>query len=231
MNGFKNNPNEEIYDDEFLEEIEDYDEVDSVDPLDSFENEHKAMSQIASALKSLSTDSRQRVLEYVLTLMGINPASTSFNKGSNFNTSSRQQFSPASFSPPTNTSNNFSDNRNISAKEFMLQKQPQTDVERIACLAYYLTHFSEKPHFKTIDISKLNTEAAQRKFTNAALTMKNALKLGYLVSVSKGNRQLSAGGEQFVLALPDRVAAKAAMNQAQPRRKSKKNNKKTKTEE
>ena len=54
----------------------------------------------------------------------------------------------------------FSDRQELSPKEFLFQKQPKTDVERVACLAYYLTHYRGTPHFKTVDISKLNTEAA-----------------------------------------------------------------------
>ena len=56
----------------------------------------------------------------------------------------------------------------MSPKEFLLEKQPRTDVERIACLAFYLTHYRDTPHFKTLELSKLNTEAAQQKFANAA---------------------------------------------------------------
>ena len=47
-----------------------------------------------------------------------------------------------------------------SPKDFLFRKEPNTDVERVACLAYYLTHRRGTNHFKTIDISKLNTEAA-----------------------------------------------------------------------
>jgi hypothetical protein len=59
-------------------------------------------------------------------------------------------------------------------KEFMLEKQPSTDVERIACLAYFLTHYRNTPHFKTLDLAKLNTEAAQPKFSNTAYSANNA---------------------------------------------------------
>ena len=34
---------------------------------------------------------------------------------------------------------NFSEGHEPSPKQFLLEKAPQTDVERIACLAYYLT--------------------------------------------------------------------------------------------
>lgn len=116
----------------------------------------------------------------------------------------------------------FSEDRSISPKELILQKQPQTDVERIACLAYYLTHYRDMPHFKTVDLSALNTEAAQPKFGNASVAVDNAIKSGYLVQAAKGNKQISAAGEQFVQALPDREAAKAAMASARPKRKARK---------
>jgi hypothetical protein len=89
-------------------------------------------------------------------------------------------------------------------------------------LAYYLTHYKGTPHFKTLDLSKLNTEAAQPKFANSANASNNAVKMGYLVHASKGQRQLSAFGEQFVRALPDREAAKEAVRTFRRRPRSKK---------
>lgn len=112
----------------------------------------------------------------------------------------------------------FTEDRSLNAKEFLNQKQPATDVERVACLAFYLTHYQDTPHFKTVDISRLNTEAAQIKFSNAAFTVANATKLGYITQAGKGAKQISALGEQFVQALPDRDAAKAAMANIRRRR-------------
>ena len=102
----------------------------------------------------------------------------------------------------------FTEDRTLSPKEFLFEKRPQTDVERIACLAYYLAHYRGTEHFKTLDLSKLNTEAAQIKFSNPAVAVGNAGKAGLLVPSQKGNQQLSAAGEMFVQALPDRVAAR-----------------------
>jgi hypothetical protein len=104
-----------------------------------------------------------------------------------------------------------SEERQISPKEFLFEKKPQTNIERVASLAYYLTHYRDQPHFKTLDLSKLNTEAAQPKFTNAAYATNDALKAGLLAQASKSQRQISALGEQFVLALPDRDAARAVL--------------------
>ena len=105
-----------------------------------------------------------------------------------------------------------------SPKDFLFRKRPTTDVERVACLAFYLTHYRDTPHFKTLDISKINTEAAQRKFANAAATVNNATRDGYLALASKGMKQLAAEGERYVDALPDRTAARAAFGVRKARR-------------
>ena len=105
-----------------------------------------------------------------------------------------------------------------SPKDFLFQKQPNTDAERVACLAFYLTHYRAMPHFKTLDISKLNTEAAQRKFANSTYSVNNATQAGYLAPVSRGMKQLAAEGERYVDALPDRAAAKAAFRTPKTRR-------------
>lgn len=113
----------------------------------------------------------------------------------------------------------FSDRAELAPKDFLFQKQPRTDVERVACLAYYLTHFRDTRHFKTVDISLLNTEAAQVKFSNAAYAVAHAINAGLLASAGKGARQLSAMGERFVEALPDRIAAKEILASMRSRRR------------
>jgi hypothetical protein len=82
----------------------------------------------------------------------------------------------------------------------------------MACLAYYLTHYREQPQFKTVDLSTLNAEAAQPKFSNAAQAVDNASKVGILISSGGGSKQLSAAGELFVQKLPDYDAARAALS-------------------
>jgi hypothetical protein len=109
----------------------------------------------------------------------------------------------------------------LAPKEFMLRKQPQTDVDRVACLAYYLTHYRDTRHFKTTDISLLNTEAAQVKFSNTAYSVINATNAGLLVPAGKGAKQLSAVGEKYVEMLPDRTAAREAMAALRSRRRRK----------
>lgn len=109
-----------------------------------------------------------------------------------------------------------------SLKDFLFQKTPNTDVDRVACLAYYLTKHRDLQHFGTIDISKLNTEAAQVKFANPSAAVSNAIRAGLLTTAARGKRQLTAHGERYVEALPDHVAAKQLISRQRPRRGRKK---------
>jgi hypothetical protein len=124
----------------------------------------------------------------------------------------------------------FSEKDTPSPKQFMIDKTPTTDVERVACLAYYLTHYRAMPHFKTKDITDLNVEAAQRRFSNAAFAVVNATNSGYLVPSVKGCKQLSGPGEQFVQALPDHEAAREAFERLKWRRGGKRLMKKAEPE-
>ncbi len=172
----------------------------------------EVLTEILAAFRKLEPGSRERMLNTVATFLGLGlRPSGSMSTGPTHH--------PVAAS---HLETSFSEDRSISPKQFMLDKQPRTDVEKVACLAYYLTHYRGIQHFKTLDISKLNTEAAQVKFSNAAVAADNAMKQNYLVPASKGSKQLSAVGEQFVLALPDRQKARSIMASARPRRKARK---------
>jgi hypothetical protein len=171
----------------------------------------QALGTIIDLLSRLDDDSRARVLKSVSTFFHI-----PLDDGRSASPTRAQATTPQSHSSRPG----FSDDRSPTPKQFLLEKAPQTDVERIACLAYYLTHFRNTPHFKTLELAKLNTEAAQPKFSNTAYAATNAANAGYLASATKTQRQISAAGEQFVIALPDRAAAKEAMSQARRRSSS-----------
>ena len=47
----------------------------------------------------------------------------------------------------------------MTIKQFIAQKRPENLYQRVACLAYYLSHVLDTPRFKTKDISKANTDA------------------------------------------------------------------------
>jgi hypothetical protein len=163
--------------------------------LDEFE----ALQTVIAALRARDMESRKRILESAATFLDINLSPRAVSASS-------QALHTGTYSAGTRPQ--FSEDTSMSPKDFLNEKSPKTDVERIACLAYYLTHYKSTPHFKTLDLSLLNTEAAQPKFANTAYSANNAVKMGYLVPASKGQRQLSAMGERFVRALPDRTAAK-----------------------
>jgi hypothetical protein len=97
-------------------------------------------------------------------------------------------------------------------RDFMTRKKPQSHVERIACLAYYLANYRGVRSFKSPEISELNIEAAGHKFGNLSRDMDNADRSsGFIVSAGKGAKQLTARGEAVVDALPDREAVKLAL--------------------
>ncbi len=175
--------------------------------MDDFE----ALSAIVKILKELEPEAQRRVLQSVNTFLGL-PIQDQVP-------SHYLESLPAS---RTVAGKGFSSDRTLSPKDFLRDKHPVTDIERVACLAYYLAYYRDTPHFKTVDISALNTESAQPKFSNPSVAVDNARAQGYLVPATKGNKQLSAAGEKFVELLPDREAAREAFRTFRSRRSSKK---------
>ncbi len=167
-----------------------------------------ALNEAVVIFRKLDDEGRVRLLKTLSTLFGI-------TIGPEVSTGPRT----VSYGEATER---FSKEQSLSPKEFLFKKQPRSDVERVACLGYYLSHYRDQPHFKTFDISKLNTEAAQTKLSNPAQAVDNATKTGYLAQATKGLKQLSAAGEMYVEALPDREAANAALAYSRPKRGSKK---------
>lgn len=95
------------------------------------------------------------------------------------------------------------------AKTFMKGKNPNSDIQRVACLAYYMNHARDIAAFKTADITKLNTEARGPDFnTGRAIDNASRSTCGYLSPIGKGQKQLSAFGEEIVEALPSQEAVK-----------------------
>jgi hypothetical protein len=175
------------------------------------EAEVVALNQVIAAFRRLNRESRERVLRTVSTYFGMTSLAASppaHSSGIHIQSSA------------VSSGVSFSEDRTPSPKEFILDKKPLQDIERIACLAYYLTHYRDTATFKTLDLSKLNTEAAQIKLGNAAKAVDNAQRAGYLLGGPNGTKQISAIGELYVQALPDRAAAKEAAAQFRQRRKS-----------
>lgn len=116
------------------------------------------------------------------------------------------------------------DDDNLSPKAFMTAKRPSTDMERVACLAYYLTHTKRVTQFKTRDLIDLSIAAAQPRMSNASVAARNAVQHEYLSLAGAGKKQITARGEAIVRALPDRDNVKKALetHRARKRRSSRK---------
>jgi len=176
---------------------------------------HKIKLDIISALKDLADEAKREVLRAAAAFYGIN---LGLKNGQQPIHAEWDREEPVASVGGFARDPIFSDHQDQSPKQFLEEKQPHSDVDRVACLAYYLSHYRNTPHFMTIDISKLNTEAAQFKFSNAAVSVNNAAQRGILTSAGRGKKQISAVGERFVAALPDREAAKRVLQAVRRRR-------------
>ena len=182
------------------------------EPLDKNGPTFGTVSRIIDILEPLSAGDREHVMRTVATWFRMAFGDVSVSQPA-------PQPSPAEV---TAEDEKFSERTVLSPKEFILEKDPITEVERLACLAFYLTHYLNMPHFKNVDLSRLNTEAAQRKLSNPAVAISNAMRDGFFVQASEdGYKQLSAMGERFVQLLPDREAAKKIKERMSSRRSKK----------
>lgn len=187
-------------------------------PSVSLPTEAAVLQRIISELSPLSQDARQRLVNTACTFFGLSGLAATAEV--------TVQRSPARLTASDRSASfQFSEVEAPSVKQFIHEKGPVTDVERVGCLAYYLSHYRATPHFKTKDITALNTESAHRPFSNTAVAVENATKAGYLVPSIKGSKQISAAGERFVEALPDREAAKEMMERVRVNRGNRSNKK------
>ena len=99
-----------------------------------------------------------------------------------------------------------------SPKEFLKGKQPGKEIERVACLAYFLVHHRSVDSFKAKELQKLNTEARGPAFSNLRVHLNNATKAGYLTTVGGGKKGITSRGEALVEALPNREAVTKALS-------------------
>jgi len=171
------------------------------EPQGSSSSNFGTVTRLIELLEPLSVEDREHVLRTIATWFRI-------EIGPNIS-SAAVSHRPVAIPQTSQAADEKFSNRPVqSVKDFVFEKEPRTEPERMACLAFYLTHFREMPHFKNTDLVQLNAEAAQRTFSNPGVAANNAGRDGYFVSAPKaGFKQLSAMGERFVHALPNREAA------------------------
>jgi hypothetical protein len=108
---------------------------------DKRSRELEILNKLLADLNDLDPEARTRILQTVSTYYQIGPVHQT-----RVHSTEERERAPGPFS----------EDRSMSVKDFVMQKRPTTAVERVAVLAYYLTHYRDTPHFKTLDISKLN---------------------------------------------------------------------------
>jgi hypothetical protein len=163
------------------------------------DKEIDAMQKALEALGGLSTDEQARVISWLSMKLGLGGAPVVPPKvGAQAPQGARQ---------PTGA------DEIPTAKAFFVAKRPQSDVERIACLAYYLTHYMNTVEFKTKQLSELNKkEAAQPNFSNAGRSVDHATAQNqFLTKSGAGKKRLTSRGEALVDALPGRAKVKEAL--------------------
>jgi hypothetical protein len=115
-------------------------------------------------------------------------------------------------------------------RAFIRLKKPTTDVERVACLGYYLLKTTGLPGFTSKDISQAHVDSGGSAI-NMTRALDNATRQSrYLSSRGKREKQLTTLGEDVVEALPNREALAAVEEAARigRKRKGKRRTKKSK---
>jgi hypothetical protein len=181
-----------------------------------------AVKTVFDALEPLDDALRNFVLTSVGTLLG-KPISESA-RINNIPPAPQQiqqpAVNPAILTPAAHVGHSAHQNNGQAAKLFMKSKQPASDVQRVTCLAYYLTHSMSQPQFKTKDITKLNSDAGQIRLSNPTHAITNAERQnGFIVPAGRGLKQITSLGEDVVAALPDQEQVKIVLsNHHRPRR-------------
>jgi len=178
--------------------------------------EFEAIQTALEALEPLEEPQRKFAVTMILTRLGINASTLHLNAGGGSAGSSGGGGGGGGAGAGGNNI------KSVTPKEFLRQKRPTTDLERMICLAFYLANSRDTAHFKTRDLTTLNTEAAGGKFSNAATTANNAVnQSGFLSHAGGGKKQLTPLGEDVVNAMPDREAIAAVIAAAPKKRKGK----------
>jgi hypothetical protein len=177
----------------------------------AFAAELAALGVVLGALEPLDEGARLFVLRTTMDRLGVNDLPRT----------GTQTLGKLGGDSSGSASGSLPDLARTTPKEFVRIKQPMTDVQRIACLAYYLARARGIAGFKTLDLTKLNTEAAGVRFSNAAVATNNAILGGFLAAAGGGKKQITALGEEIVDALPDQERVKVTVATVKKRRRRK----------
>jgi hypothetical protein len=116
-------------------------------------NDAAVLQKIIAELAPLSWDSRRRMTDTVCTFFNLERFQSTSDRA---HSTSEPAYEGSVRQPTPLTPFLFSEKETPNVKQFMIDKAPTTDIERVACLGYYLTHHRNAPHFKTKEITDLN---------------------------------------------------------------------------
>jgi len=171
----------------------------------------KAIEVIVKELQKLEEQDRQGVISFALDQLGMKSI-----QGSTV---------PLGGAGQSATPGNSSTGINNSMADFVKNKKPQNEYQRVAVIAYYLEHKDRKKEFKNIEMSKANTEnARQPKISNITDVVSKARdRYKFLTKgMGKATHQLSTHGADIVEALPDEAKVKTLIAEGKSRKTQKK---------
>ena len=92
------------------------------------------------------------------------------------------------------------------ARSFIRIKRPATDVQRVACLGYFVLQTTGQQGFSSKEVAQANVNSGSSKI-NLTRALDNATRQSKYLSSRGGNsKQLTTLGEDVVDALPDQQA-------------------------
>jgi len=180
-------------------------------------NELKAIETITNILQQLDKTAQQRVLQYAMQHLGL-------------------QVEQADLSPPTLPANRGAQveqqtqhlqQQVVDIRNLRDQKQPSSDMEMAAIVAYYLSELApeeeQKDAIATKDIRTYFNQAGYPLPAGPQFTLPNAKAAGYFESAGRGKYKLNPVGYNLVAyGLP---RGKAESTPTSPRKKRKKKKK------
>lgn len=155
-------------------------------------NELKAIETITNILQQLDKTAQQRVLQYAMQHLGLqveqadlSPSTLSANRG-------------AQVEQPTQ----HIQKKVVDIRSIRDQKQPSSDMEMAAIVAYYLSELASEEDRKdtivTKDITTYFNQAGHPLPTGPQFTLPNAKAAGYFESAGRGKYKLNPVGHNLV---------------------------------
>ena len=169
----------------------------------------KAIEVIVKELQKLDEGDRPDVISFALKQVGLTPPTNLNSPQSDSNIAGGSQ----------------STGLDMSMADFVKNKSPKNEYQRVAVIAYYREYKQSKKEFKNAEMSQANTqEARQPKISNITDVVTKARDRYKFLTKGAGRatRQLSTQGADIVNALPDQEAVKKLIASAKSRKPRKK---------